>query len=331
MLGAVDLHGRNWKMIVDTYFKNRAPLALKNRYSLLLRRESHNSLAKDWEPASSAASSGFATPKKVAVDSKIEGSMEVLHDHSTTAQERCYDSFLEKALLDAFHTRPRKRHQPSSSPPSTSDPQSELAQAPDYGDFGFGSEIFSDLARGLELDADVEPIPESANKPEDGFVKLDMEQICAENKIDIDESIASFQLQPTSLPPPLGHPAPCRTTIDSSIEAQACNINSPWAQTSIPAPTIHPASSSSSDVAFSWPTTPTSNAWESGPNTPRLTILPSFTQEVAAERPRKRITLTAHCPEAELGAFLQSIMAVVNSMAGDDRHAVAKGITLNIE
>jgi hypothetical protein len=35
----VESYGRNWKFLADTFFENRAPLALKNRYSLLLRRQ----------------------------------------------------------------------------------------------------------------------------------------------------------------------------------------------------------------------------------------------------------------------------------------------------
>ncbi|KAA8645082.1 uncharacterized protein ATNIH1004_009294 [Aspergillus tanneri] len=38
LLASVEQHGRNWKMISEMYFKNRAALSLKNRHSLLLRR-----------------------------------------------------------------------------------------------------------------------------------------------------------------------------------------------------------------------------------------------------------------------------------------------------
>ena len=38
LLSQVDAHGKNWKFIANTAFEARASLALKNRYSLLMRR-----------------------------------------------------------------------------------------------------------------------------------------------------------------------------------------------------------------------------------------------------------------------------------------------------
>ncbi|KAG9663141.1 hypothetical protein KCU64_g1512, partial [Aureobasidium melanogenum] len=39
LLSLVESCGRNWKFLADTFFENRASLALKNSYSLLLRRQ----------------------------------------------------------------------------------------------------------------------------------------------------------------------------------------------------------------------------------------------------------------------------------------------------
>ncbi|KAI1488821.1 hypothetical protein F5X96DRAFT_49592 [Biscogniauxia mediterranea] len=38
LLSMVEMHGRTWKTLSKSYFTNRAPLALKNRYTLLERR-----------------------------------------------------------------------------------------------------------------------------------------------------------------------------------------------------------------------------------------------------------------------------------------------------
>ena len=38
LLSLVEVYGRNWKFIADYFLEARAPLALKNRYSLLMRR-----------------------------------------------------------------------------------------------------------------------------------------------------------------------------------------------------------------------------------------------------------------------------------------------------
>lgn len=43
----VDTHGRNWKIISQLHFQNRAALALKNRYALLLRRQARGSQSRD--------------------------------------------------------------------------------------------------------------------------------------------------------------------------------------------------------------------------------------------------------------------------------------------
>ncbi|KAB8238948.1 Homeodomain-like protein [Aspergillus alliaceus] len=42
LLTGVEQHGRNWKMISEMYFKNRAALSLKNRHALLIRRRNRS-------------------------------------------------------------------------------------------------------------------------------------------------------------------------------------------------------------------------------------------------------------------------------------------------
>ncbi len=66
----VDSYGRNWKFLADSFLEMRAPLALKNRYSLLMRRLTRQSNGQQQasgaktprRAAFSAPSSGIATP-----------------------------------------------------------------------------------------------------------------------------------------------------------------------------------------------------------------------------------------------------------------------------
>ena len=66
----VESYGRNWKFLTDSFLEMRAPLALKNRYSLLIRRLNRQSNGQQQasgaktprRAAFSAPSSGIATP-----------------------------------------------------------------------------------------------------------------------------------------------------------------------------------------------------------------------------------------------------------------------------
>ncbi|GAD98333.1 hypothetical protein PVAR5_7025 [Paecilomyces variotii No. 5] len=47
LLSSVDAIGRNWKLISELHFPDRAALSLKNRHALLLRRQARRSLSRD--------------------------------------------------------------------------------------------------------------------------------------------------------------------------------------------------------------------------------------------------------------------------------------------
>ena len=322
-------------MIVETYFKNRAPLALKNRHSLLLRRGSHGPTAKSGKSIRSATSSGFATP--VLLDSENEGSSDFFGQSPGLGQEKSpgYPAGLNST--DSSYARSRKRHHPHSSLASAGAIGSNVAPYSNRGDFTFEPDVFSDLARAKQPRSNLGHIAENANGSEDVSLTLDMEQICAENNIDVDELIAAFRHQSTSPFPPLDYQPSTFMNPDPKAATTPTSANLLSAPPLVPAQsTTNPLSydtapSRPPSVTFSWPTTPPSSGHESGPVTPYSLARLSPTPEASVDYAKKRITLTAHCPEAELGAFVQSIMTAVNSMAGGDRDAGARGITLDIE
>ncbi|RAK79451.1 SANT/Myb-like DNA-binding domain-containing protein [Aspergillus fijiensis CBS 313.89] len=56
LLQLVDIYGRNWKFMANSFLGSRAPQALKNRYSLLMRRlKRRGSISKQPRPLSSSA------------------------------------------------------------------------------------------------------------------------------------------------------------------------------------------------------------------------------------------------------------------------------------
>ncbi|KAL8707714.1 MAG: hypothetical protein Q9220_007294 [cf. Caloplaca sp. 1 TL-2023] len=65
LLAMIKIYGRNWKFIADNILQLRAPLALKNRYSLLMRRlqrQGQTAINTQRHDTSSFASSGRGSP-----------------------------------------------------------------------------------------------------------------------------------------------------------------------------------------------------------------------------------------------------------------------------
>ncbi|KAI1427685.1 hypothetical protein F5Y12DRAFT_147640 [Xylaria sp. FL1777] len=63
LLHLVSVYGRNWKLLTNSYLESRAPLALKNRHSLLMRRmRRENPSKKNSSANENAGISGHSIP-----------------------------------------------------------------------------------------------------------------------------------------------------------------------------------------------------------------------------------------------------------------------------
>ncbi|KAI1081860.1 hypothetical protein F5B20DRAFT_569432 [Whalleya microplaca] len=72
LLHLVDVYGHNWKFMANSFLEARAPLALKNRYSLLMRRMKRHGAGKQ---LSSSSTSGSTSPT-VSFPSQFPASFE---------------------------------------------------------------------------------------------------------------------------------------------------------------------------------------------------------------------------------------------------------------
>lgn len=91
LLSQVDAHGKNWKFIANTAFEARASLALKNRYSLLMRRRNRLSA----KPASlSKPSSIDSSPIQI----QRQDANVTIRERSATSSPNCASTAMDKSL-----------------------------------------------------------------------------------------------------------------------------------------------------------------------------------------------------------------------------------------
>lgn len=91
LLSQVDAHGKNWKFIANTAFEARASLALKNRYSLLMRRR--NRLSARSASLSKSSSIDSSTSEVQRQDSNV-----MTCERSANSSPNCTSAATDKSL-----------------------------------------------------------------------------------------------------------------------------------------------------------------------------------------------------------------------------------------